>query len=210
MVLTHWHTLFKASIFTTEYTSWVMVSVQCSVEWSQVLCVYVFILTFAHASVFMTEDNEMQDAFSMVFFLRLQYMALSLYFRRHLYKRFYLHDWRLELKDGFDTMFFLKDWLMGLSLASLPLWNMLPSSLQMMGFERPFPTPLLTESYVCGSFLKVQHTYEETLVSLLINIGLYTTLNRWNDWRHYHFVFTQLFWTAFLFMTDVSEEMLSV
>ena len=93
-----------------------MVSVQCSVEWSQVLCVYVFILTFAHASVFMTEDNEMQDAFSMVFFLRIQYMALSLYFHRHLYKRFYLHDWRLELKDGFDTMFFLKDWLVALSL----------------------------------------------------------------------------------------------
>ena len=60
------------------------------------LCVHVFILTFAHASVFMTEDNEMQDAFSMVFFLRIQYMALSLYFRRHLYKLFYLHDWRLE------------------------------------------------------------------------------------------------------------------
>ena len=55
---------------------------------------------------------------------------------------------------------------------SFPLWNMLPSSWLMTAVGKPFPYPPNTESYICGSFLKVQHTYEETLVSLLINIAL--------------------------------------
>ena len=91
---------------------------------------------------------------------------------RHLCKWFHLHERRCELKDGFDTVFLLKDWLMGLSLASLPLWNMLPSSLQMMGFVRPFPTPFLTKSYIYGIICTVQYTYWDTLVSSLMNVAV--------------------------------------
>ena len=87
-----------------------MVSKQRSTEGSNALYASVFVHSFAHASIFMTEDHEMQDDFSTAFFLRLQYRALSLCFLRQLFNRFYLHDWRRELKDGFDTIFFCKAW----------------------------------------------------------------------------------------------------
>ena len=77
------------------------------------LC-FCFHTHFCTSSVFMTEDCEMQDDFSTVFFLRLQYRAHSLC--PHLCKRFHLHDRRRELKDCIDTMFFLKDGLVALSL----------------------------------------------------------------------------------------------
>ena len=74
-------TLPIASIFTTEVVSWDMVSQQCSsIELSKALSVDVFTQTFAHAFIFRTESCEMQDAFSLVFFLRLQSRALSLCF----------------------------------------------------------------------------------------------------------------------------------
>lgn len=58
-----------------------MASQQCSsIELSKALSVDVFTQTFAHAFIFRTESCEMQDAFSLVFFLRLQSMALSLCF----------------------------------------------------------------------------------------------------------------------------------
>ena len=58
-----------------------MVSQQCSsIELSKALPVDVFTQTFAHAFIFRTESCEMQDAFSLVFFLRLQSRALSLCF----------------------------------------------------------------------------------------------------------------------------------
>ena len=94
---------------------------------------------------------------------------------------------------------------------SFPLWNMLPSSWLMTAVGKPFPYPPITENYICGSFLKVQHTYEETLVSLLINIALSLyNLGSLNWLMALSFRFYTIFWTAFLFMTDVSEEMLSV
>ena len=70
-----------------------------------------------HNKTLKKEKNcEMQDAFSMVFFQRLQYMALSLCFLRRLLKCFHLHDRIREVKDGFDTIFCLKYSLLALSL----------------------------------------------------------------------------------------------
>lgn len=111
------HTLAKASIFTTGVVSWDVVAAECpSTELSKLLSVDVFLHTFTHASVLMTEDCGMQDALCTAFFHRFQSVALSLYFLTPLCKSFHLHIRRCEMEDGFDTVIFLKDRLTALSL----------------------------------------------------------------------------------------------
>ena len=94
---------------------------------------------------------------------------------------------------------------------SFPLWNMLPSSWHTMGVGRPLSYPLLPESSVYSNFLEVQHTYWKTwcLHWWTCRFSTQTCFAELTDGT-LSFFFTQPFWTAFLLMTDVSWEMLSV
>lgn len=95
-----------------------MVAAECpSTELSKLLSVDVFLHTFTHASVLMTEDCGMQDALCTAFFHRFQSVALSLYFLTPLSKRFHSHVRRREREDGFDIVLFIKDWLTAHSFA---------------------------------------------------------------------------------------------
>lgn len=78
------------------------------------------------------------------------------------------------MEDGLDTMFFLKDWLVALSLCfhSHSETCFLHHD-RRCELEDPFSVyPLLTERDVYGRFLQVLHTHRVTLVSSLANVAV--------------------------------------